>query len=317
MSRVAVCAPHFNRKPELRDELRAIYPDVTFHEELVELRGENLINFLKGHDKAITCLEVLNDAVFTAVPELRVVGKVGVGLDMIDLPAMARHGVELGWVGGINRRSVSELALQFMLNLLRKIYVVDRDLRQGVYQRQVGNMLTDRTVGIVGCGFIGKDLTHMLKPFGCRILANDIRDFAAFYEANGVEPVGLEELLRESDVVTLHTPLDASTRGMISTEQFALMKPSALLLNTARGGIVDEAALKVALRDKQIAGAAFDVFVEEPMNDRELLDLPNFLATTHIGGSCEEMILAMAQAAISGLDNARLPDPDWLDAWPQ
>lgn len=170
-------------------------------------------------------------------------------------------------------------------------------------------LLSGRTVGIIGCGFIGKDLVELLQPWGCTLLANDILDFPDFYSRCDVTPVDLEELLQRSDVVTLHVPLDESTRNMISAARLALMKPSAILINAARGGLVDEVALKAMLVTKRLAAAAFDVFAAEPPQDQELLNLPNFLVSPHIGGSAAEAILAMGRAAIDGLDENAIPEP--------
>jgi D-3-phosphoglycerate dehydrogenase len=131
--------------------------------------------------------------------------------------------------------------------------------------------------------------------------------FTDFYAAHGVEAVGLETLLRRSDVVTLHLPLNESTRGLLDANRLAMLKPTAVLINTARGGLVDESALKQMLREKRLAAAAFDVFATEPPKDQELLALPNFLATPHIGGSAHEAIIAMGRAAIEGLDLNEIP----------
>lgn len=180
----------------------------------------------------------------------------------------------------------------------------------GTWRNRTGRQLSGRTVGLIGCGHIGKDLTPFLRAFGCPVLAHDILDFPEFYAAHQVEPVGLDELLRRADIVTLHVPLDDSTRGMLSAGRLALMRPGALLVNTARGGLVDEAALREMLQDGRLGAAAFDVFATEPPEDAALLALPNFLATPHIGGSSEEAILAMGRAAIAGLDNNRLPGDD-------
>jgi D-3-phosphoglycerate dehydrogenase len=165
-------------------------------------------------------------------------------------------------------------------------------------------------VGIVGCGHIGKDLVPLLKAFGCSVLAHDILEFPDFYTLHGVESVGLDALLRRSDIVTLHVPLNDSTRGLLNAERLALLKPDAVLINAARGGLVDEQELKRMLLDKRLAAAAFDVFHEEPPQDQELLGLPNFLATPHIGGSAEEAMLAMGRAAIEGLDVNEVPNHD-------
>ena len=227
---------------------------------------------------------------------------------MIDFAAMRKYQKRLGWTGGVNRRSVSEMVISFAIAMLRHIPAAQREVLSGTWRQHVGGLLSGRTVGILGCGFIGKDLVELLQPWNCTILANDILDFPDFYERYKVTPVGLEELLQRSDVVTLHVPLDKSTRNMISATRLALMKPSAILINAARGGLVDEAALKEMLVTKRLAAAAFDVFAVEPPQDQELLALPNFLVSPHIGGSAEEATLAMGRAAISGLNENAIPD---------
>jgi D-3-phosphoglycerate dehydrogenase len=262
---------------------------------------------LRGHDLAITALETVDDYLLSQLPELKAIGKYGVGLDMIDLSAMRKHGKRLGWIRGVNRRSVSELTLAFAITMLRHVIAANREVMGGTWRQHVGGQLTGRTVGIIGCGSVGQDLVRLLQPFECKILVNDIVMYEDFYSHYHVKPVGLDELLNSSDIVTLHVPLDKSTRGMIGSEQLSQMKSGAFLINVARGGLVDEVALKNALLHKVLAGAAFDVFNDEPPQDAELLALSNFLATPHIGGSAEEAILAMGLAAIDGLSNATIP----------
>jgi phosphoglycerate dehydrogenase-like enzyme len=305
--RVAVCSRSFSRHPALRAELLARFSRVTFNETGRQLEGDDLVEFLRGHDKAITALERIDDYVLSRLPELKAIGKYGVGLDMIDLDAMRRYGKRLGWISGVNRRSAAELALAFAIVMLRHVPAANREVLAGTWRQHMGGLLSGRTVGIIGCGNIGKDLTKLLQPFGCPVLVNDIRDYSDFYVEYGIEATGLEELLARSDVVTLHVPLDDSTRGILSAGRLALMKPTAVLINAARGGLVNEAALKCALVEKRIAAAAFDVFADEPPQDQELLNLPNFMATPHIGGSAEEAILAMGRAAIDGLDTNEIP----------
>jgi len=300
--KIAVCSRSFSRNPVLRQELLVRYQNVTFNDEGLNLNGESLIEFLRGHDKVIAALERLDDRVLAALPELKVVSKYGVGLDMIDMAAMRRHGKQLGWTGGVNRRSVSELVISFAIALLRHVPAAQREVLSGTWRQHVGGHLSERTVGIIGCGYIGKDLVKLLQPFGCPILANDVLDFPEFYEQHGVEAVGLEELLSRSDVVTLHVPLDETTENMLTAERLNLMKPNAILINAARGGLLDEQELKCMLKEGRLAAAALDVFSVEPPTDYELLELPNFLVTPHIGGSAEEAILAMGRAAINSLD---------------
>jgi phosphoglycerate dehydrogenase-like enzyme len=307
IDKVAVCSRSFSRNLILRQELESKYQHVTFNETGRQLEGDSLVEFLSGHDKAITALETIDDYVLSRLPNLKAIGKYGVGLDMIDMAAMRAHGKRLGWTGGVNRRSVSELIIAFAITMLRHVHAANLEVLSGTWRQHVGGELSGRTVGIIGCGHVGKDLVQMLKPFGCPVLVYDIRDYPDFYKMHNIKTVSLDELLRQSDVVTLHVPLDESTRGMLSEQRLALMKPSAVLLNAARGGLVDEVALKRMLQDKKLLAAAFDVFAVEPPVDSELLTLPNFLVTPHIGGSAEEAILAMGRSAIDGLDVNEIP----------
>ncbi len=306
--KVAVCSRSFSHNPVLRNELLARYQQVTFNDAGLQLKGDSLVEFLRGHDKAITALEPIDEYVLARLPELQVISKYGVGLDMIDMAAMRAYGKRLGWTGGVNRRSVSELVIAFAIAMLRHVPAANREVLSGIWRQHVGGLLSGRIVGIIGCGHIGKDLVRLLQPFGCQILVNDIRDYDDFYAEYDIEAMGLEDMLARADVVTLHVPLDDSTSGILSAERIALMKPSSILINAARGGLVDESALKQALKGKHLAAAAFDVFAIEPPQDTELLELPNFLVTPHIGGSAFEAILAMGRAAIDGLDVNEIPE---------
>jgi phosphoglycerate dehydrogenase-like enzyme len=305
--RVAVCSRSFSANRVLRAELLERYRNVTFNDAGLSLQGAALVEFLAGHDKAIIALETVDDAVLANLPGLKVIAKYGVGLDKIDLAAMRTHGKRLGWTGGVNRRSVSELVISSAIAVLRHVPAAYREVLGGTWRQHVGGHLSGRTVGIVGCGHIGKDLVKLLKPFGCPILVHDIVEYREFYQQHEIESVGLDELLSRADVITLHVPLDESTRGMLSAQRLSLLKPTAVLVNAARGGLVDERALKQSLKDRRIAGAAFDVFAVEPPEDVELLGLPNFLVTPHLGGSAQEAILAMGRAAIDGLDHNEIP----------
>ena len=300
--KVAVCSRSFSKNIILRSELLDRYKNVTFNNDGLKLQGDSLIKFLKGHQKAITALEIIDDYVLSQLPELNVISKYGVGTDMVDNSAVIKHGKKFGWTGGVNKRSVSELVISFAIALLRHVPASNREVLSGTWRQHVGGQLSGRTIGIIGCGHIGKDLIKLLQPFECSILVNDICKYEDFYNEYNVKDVDKEELLKRSDIVTLHVPLDESTRNMLSADRLNLMKKSALLINVARGGLVNEVALKDMLLNNQLAGAAFDVFSEEPPQDVELLNLPNFLVTPHIGGSSQEAILAMGRAAIQSLD---------------
>ena len=307
MPSVAVASRSFSRHPELRALVLGRYSNVKFNDEGLSLHGNSLIKFLSGYEKAITALEVIDDSILSQLPNLKVIAKFGVGLDMIDLNALKKYGVKLGWTGGVNKRSVSELVISFAVALLHRAVFANSEVRNGKWYQVKGRQLSDCTFGIIGCGYIGKDLVKILKPFNCKILAHDIQNFKEFYEKNNVKSVGIEELIKKSDVVTLHLPLNESTKNFMNEERLQMLKSNAILINLARGGLIDEDVLKKMVLEKRIAGAALDVFEIEPPIDKELLTMDNVLITPHIGGSTEEAILAMGMAAIDGLENAKDP----------
>jgi phosphoglycerate dehydrogenase-like enzyme len=307
MKSLAVASRSFSKHPILRNEVLKRYPDAKFNDEGLTLKGQSLAKFLQGYEKAITALEKIDETLLSKLPELKVIGKYGVGLDMLDLSAMKKHGVKLGWKGGVNKRSVSELVVSFAIYLLHRIVFANAEVRNGEWYQVKGRQLSNCTVGIIGCGHIGKDLVKLLQPFNCNILVYDILEFKDFYQENNITPVRIDELMQKSDIVTLHLPLNSSTENIISRDRLQMLKKDAILINLARGGLVDEDALKKILLENQIAGAALDVFAIEPPSDTEFALMDNVIVTPHIGGSTEEAILAMGMAAIDGLDSAKDP----------
>ena len=283
------------------------YPDAKFNDEGLSLSGDSLVDFLDKHEKAITALEKIDDSILRHLPDLKVIGKYGVGLDMIDLHAMKKYNINLGWTGGVNKRSVSELVISYSIALLHKTVFANSEVKKGEWYQVKGRQLTDCTVGIIGCGHVGKDLVRLLQPFNCKILAHDILDFKDFYVKYGVTSVNLEDLISQSDVVTLHLPLDRSTKNILDSDKLNLLKNDAVLINLARGGLINEVALKKLLNNNKVAGAALDVFEIEPPIDQSFANMDNVLITPHIGGSTEEAILAMGMAAIEGLENSKNP----------
>lgn len=172
-----------------------------------------------------------------------------------------------------------------------------------------GRLLTGRTVGIHGCGNVGKEVARLLQPYGCTIIACDVRDYPDFYRAHGVTPVCFDELLERAEVLTLHLPITRTTRGLYSGAVLQRLRTDCVLVNTCRGNIVDEDALCDRLEAGQLAAACFDVFAIEPATCDRLLDNPNMLAAPHIGAATEETRIAMVNAAIRGLTENELVDP--------
>jgi D-3-phosphoglycerate dehydrogenase len=287
-----------------------------FNDSGAILKGQALIDFVAPHEAAIVGLETIDDALMAALPKLRILSKYGVGLDNIDLEAAARRGLKVASQPGVNRRSVAELAISYMICGLRGVMVSFDEIRRGVWRQYAGRQLSNATVGLIGFGHVGTEAAGLLRAFGSRVLAHDIRDIAAPAARLDVQPVDLTSLFEKSDVVSLHVPLTARTANMLDEFAFAAMKPGVVIVNVARGGLIDEAALDRALRSGQVAAACLDVFAREPPEDSELFSRPGFLGTAHIGGSAEEAILAMGRAALHGLSAAGDPRaliPAWLD----
>ena len=186
MNKVAVASRSFSKHPVLRTKLLEQYSNVKFNDAGLSLSGESLIEFLSGYDKAIIALEEVNDPFLSALTDLKVISKFGVGLDKIDLNAMNRHGIKLGWTGGVNKRSVSELVVSAAISLLHRTVFASAEVGHGEWYQIKGRQLSECTVGIIGCGHIGKDLVSLLKPFNCNVLSHDILDFSEFYLENGV-----------------------------------------------------------------------------------------------------------------------------------
>lgn len=310
MTRVAVPSISFSQTESLRDEMLSRYPDTLFNDEQRRMSDEELVAFLTGRDAAIMGLENLTAKMLDSLPDLKVISRMGVGLDNVDAALLRDRGIRIGWTGGTNRRSVAELAIAFAVCALRHVAPLYVEMRAGNRPRhQMGRHLGGRIVGLHGCGNVGKEVVKLLEPWGCQILACDIADYDAFYAAHDVEAVSMDTLVERSEVLSLHLPLNGTTRGLYSDDVLDRMRPDAVLINTCRGGIVDETALKNRLVDGRLAAACFDVFAIEPAADDALLNAPNFLCTPHIGGSAEEARLAMGRAAIDGIENNFLPEP--------
>jgi len=308
---LGVAADHVSRHPAMRQEVVNVYPNAKFANGDRRMGEDELIAFLKECDAAIIGFEPVTERVLGALPDLRIISKYGNGCESFDFQAMKRHGVRFGYTWGVNKLAVAELALGFMLMGLRWVMPLNVAMRAGERPRlRNGRFLTGRVVGIHGCGNIGKEVVRLLQPFGCKIIACDIKDYADFYKEWDVEPVSFDELLARSEVLTLHLPKTRQTLGLYSREVLSRLRPDCLLINTCRGGIVDEAALLGRLDSGALTAACFDVFAVEPAENDRLLRHPNMLATPHIGASTEETRLILVRAAIRGLTNNRVVEPN-------
>lgn len=270
-------------------------------------RGE-VLQLIGEANAYLASLDPVNVELFDAAPALRVVSAQGVGYDHIDVEEATRRGVAVCTCAGGNNRAVAELAFGMMLNLARQIRTVDAEVRAGAWPRLVGTELWGKTLGIVGLGRVGKSTALIARGFGMRVLATDIKWDITFADQQGISYVPLPRLLRESDFLSLHCPLTPQTRGLIDEAAIEQMKPTAFLINTARGPIVKEAALVGALRERMIAGAGLDVFEVEPHPENPYRELPNAIMASHLGGATRESdertlelaLLNIAQVLLGG-----------------
>lgn len=310
-NRLGVVADHVNRHPAMRQEVLKVYPDAKFHDAGHRLNEDELIAFLQDCDAAIIGFEPVTERVLSALPNLKIISKYGNGCESFDFQAMKRHNVRFGYTWGVNKLAVAELALGFMLMGLRWVMPLNVAMRAGERPAlRNGRFLTRRVVGIHGCGNIGKEVVRLLQPFGCKIIACDIKDYADFYKQWNVTPVSFDELLARSEVLTLHLPKTRLTLGLYSRDVLSKLRPDCVLINTCRGGIVDEDALLDRLDSGALTAACFDVFAIEPAQNDRLLRHPNMLATPHIGASTEETRLILVRAAIRGLTDNAVVEPE-------
>jgi len=299
--KVAVSVVAFSKNEQLVKELIRNFPDSKINSEGKRIQKNELAEYYKGAEAIIVGLEKIDDELLSLLPDLKIIAKYGVGLDNIDLEACNKRGIEVGWTAGVNKHAVAEMTLGFMLMLSRNLYLTSNQLKTGLWNRSGGNSLLVKTIGIIGLGHIGKEVVRLLTPIGSKLLCNDILDVSSFALENQIQVVGKEEIYKSSDIISVHTPLTELTRNMINKEAMILMKSSTFIINSARGGIINEEDLKWALKNQIIAGAALDVYNEEPPIDHELLEMPNLICTPHIGGNSYEAVVAMGMSAIEHL----------------
>jgi len=278
---------------------------------------EELRQLLKTHRALLGRAGVkIDDELLAEAPQLRVVAVGSVGMDSLDLPYLYSRGLKVFNAAGGNRNAVAELSVGNAIALLRQTHKANADLHKGIwpamFQRPEGFELWHKTVGIVGLGDIGSLVARLFLAFETSVIACDpyvryVYD-QSLRQSPAVEMVALDELLRRSDVITVHVPLTDETYHMFSAEQFKLMKPSAYFMNYSRGKVVDEPALADALETQQIAGAAIDVFEVEPANDSVLLGLDNCIVTPHIAGVPREAMrrlgMTVAQRIVNELTSS-------------
>lgn len=262
---------------------------------------EELFDIVQDIDGIIVGLEPISEKVLQKAKKLKVISKYGVGLDNIDLEAAKKLGIKVTYTPGANNESVADLAFCLMLSLSRNIKKLDEIVRNNGWEKVIGLEIYGKTIGIIGTGAIGKSVAKRAKGFDMEILAYDIYPDQDFADKIGMKYVDKNTLLEKADFISLHVPLTDEMYHFIDKEELDIMKETAILINTSRGGIINEEALYQALKDKKILGAALDVFEIEPPVDNKLLELDNILLSPHCGASTIDATNRMGIMAVEGL----------------
>ena len=315
--KVLITARYFTNDPSPLDYLRAhrcelvasAYGGDRDDRELTEEEAKRLI---QGVDALIAGGIKVTRSVLEAADRLKIVARRGVGFDSVDLQAATERGVVVTITPGAITNSVADFTFGLMLTLARHIHRADRAIRAGEWPTLMGTELWHKTLGIIGLGRIGKAVAKRGRGFEMQVLAYDIVQDPSFAQEYGVRYVSLEELLQTADFVSINAPLSSTTTHLIDAKALDLMKPTAFLINTARGGLIDEDALIRALQEQRIAGAGLDVFEKEPLPESPLRRLENVVLTSHLAGySLEGMRAAgmmAAQNVVAVLEGGK-PDP--------
>ena len=268
-------------------------------------------------DALIAGTERLDKETLKFADSLKFISRVGIGLDGIDWKEIKKRGIEVVYTPDAPTLSVAELTLGFMIDLSRNITNTAIGMREKVWRRYMGQELGGKTIGIIGLGRVGKTVARLLKPFKCKILANDIEPDYNFIKENRLILTKKEDIYRGCDFVTLHVPLTKLTKSLINEKVLKMMKNDAFLINTSRGPVVEERALYKALKQDQIKGSAIDVYIEEPYSGC-LTELDNIILTCHMGSCTDrsriDMEIGAAQAVVNFFTGKKLKNrvPDKL-----
>ncbi|HYW78659.1 MAG TPA: phosphoglycerate dehydrogenase [Thermoguttaceae bacterium] len=265
------------------------------------LTPEELVERLADCDGCIAGLDYFTADVIKAAPKLRIIARYGAGVDRVDLQAAAAAGVVVTNTPVANSDSVADLAVGLMLAVARKIPAAHQSVCQGQWQNMYGVSLAEKTVGLIGFGRIGSRVARRVQGFGCRVIIYDPYLDPSTANQAGAELVSLDELFAEADFLSLHLPVTDQTRGFLGAEQFAQMKSSAILINTARGELVDGDALLQALRGGTIRGAGLDAHTKEPPDPTDYEGLDNVVLTPHMGAYTEDALINMADGSVENL----------------
>lgn len=260
---------------------------------------------IAGVEGIIIGVEPLTAEVLSLAPELRAIAKYGVGTDNIDLEYCKEKGIKVSKTLGANSEAVADYTFALILALARKVIVIDKQCRKKDWKKITTSDVVGKTIGLIGLGSIGKGVVNRAKGFGMNVIAYRRHWDEEYAKESGVKYATVEEIIKTSDFISLHTPLSDETRNMIGRKELEMMKPGAFIINTARGGLIDEEALLDALVEGRIGGAGLDVFSKEPPEDDRWYQLDNVVLGSHCGasttGAADMMSLMSAQNLIADL----------------
>lgn len=298
--RVFVSANSYGKfNPGLKTKLEDLVGEVVYNTTGKPLSSEQVRDMLPGMDGYIAGLDQIDAQALQAADSLKVIARYGVGVDQVDLAAAAEKGIVVSNTPGANSASVAELALGMLLMLARHIPLATRAIQKGEWPRLPGLTLEGKTVGILGLGAIGKQLAKRLAGFDCQILAYDPYADEDFARQHNVRLVALDELVAQSDFLSLHLPVLPETRGLVNEAFIKSMKRGSFLINTSRGELIDEAALVEGLESGHLRGAGLDAFIKEPPDpDNPLLSLPQVICTPHLGAQSDGATNNMGRMAL-------------------
>lgn len=273
--------------------------EVVYNDLGIPLKGEELLKRLEGCDGYIAGVDYIDADVIEKMPtSLKVISRYGAGVDRVDIPAATKKGIKVTNTPGANAVAVCELAFALMLCAARNIPKLHKAVENGEWPRSEGIELNGKKLGIVGMGAIGKNLAIRAKAFGMSVCAYDPFFDEKFAAEHGVERMELDDLLKAADFISLHVPLNDSTRHMIDARCIAEMKQGAIVINTARGGLIDEAAAAEAIKAGKLGGMGLDAFEEEPLKESPLLGLDRVIFTPHTGAHTGEAVSNMGMMAV-------------------
>lgn len=288
-------------KPEnakSRELLESFADEVIYNDLGRPLQPEEILERLDGVDGYLAGVDYITAEVIEKAPaSLKVISRYGAGVDRVDIPAATKKGIKVTFTPGTNSIAVCELAFSLMLASARSIPRLNDAVHKGEWPRNQGIELYGKTLGIVGLGHIGKNLALRAQAFGMKVVAYDPYLDESFVKENGMEAGDLEFVVKQANFLSLHVPFTPETKHMINAEMIAKMPDRAVIINTARGGIIDEEALAAALESGKIAAAALDAFEQEPVVDSPLLKFDNVIMTPHTGAHTSEAVKAMGALA--------------------